>query len=65
MPDMFPAKDVIHKPFLYKALHYFYNDSRTKNGFPFCGDGFVIDTIPIFYSIIKSRRHTANMTTVL
>lgn len=39
------------------------NDSRTKNGFPFCGDGFVIDTIPIFYSIIKSRRHTANMTT--
>nr|DAF05601.1 MAG TPA: hypothetical protein [Caudoviricetes sp.] len=48
---------------LYKALHYFYNDSRTKNGFPFCGDGFVTDTIPIFYSIIKSRRHTANMTT--
>lgn len=51
MQDTFPAKDVIHKLFLYKALHYFYNDSRTKNGFPFCGDGFVIDIIPIFYSI--------------
>lgn len=31
MPDMFPAKDVIHKLFLYKTLHYSYNDSRTKN----------------------------------
>ena len=47
--DTFLAKDVIHKPSLYKALHYFYNDSRTKNGFPFCGDGFVTDTVPIFY----------------